>query len=101
MKQSNYDIWDLENYKVDEPNKYSNDIDKNLQFDYWHREQAIKDLFVTTSDPNVKQVLRFAMELNNQYRDETMKLYNVLNGVSDSLKGVKELVNQGIINAYL
>ena len=101
MKQSNYDIWDLENYKVDEPNKYSDLIDKNSQFDYWHREQAIKDLFVTTSDPNVKQVLRFAMELNNQYRDETMKLYNVLNGVSDSLKGVKELVNQGIINAYL
>ena len=101
MKQSNYDIWDLENYKVDEPNKYSDLIDKNIYFDYWHREQAIRDLFVTTSDPNVKQVLRFAMELNNQYRDETMKLYNVLNGVSDSLKGVKELVNQGIINAYL
>lgn len=100
MKQSNYDIWDLENYKVDEPNKYSDLIDKNSQFDYWHREQAIKDLFVTTSDPNVKQVLRFAMELNNQYRDETMKLYNVLNGVSDSLKGVKELVNQGILNSY-
>lgn len=101
MKQSNYDIWDLENYKVDEPNKYSDLIDKNIYFDYWHREQAIKDLFVTTSDPNVKQVLRFAMELNNQYRDEAMKLYNVLNGVSDSLKGVKELVNQGIINTYL
>lgn len=101
MKQNNYDIWDLENYKVDEPNKYSDLIDKNIYFDYWHREQAIKDLFVTTSDPNVKQVLRFAMELNNQYRDEAMKLYNVLNGVSDSLKGVKELVNQGIINTYL
>ena len=42
MKQSNYDIWDLENYKVDEPNKYSNLIDKNSQFDYWHREQAIR-----------------------------------------------------------
>ena len=101
MKQSNYDIWDLENYKVDEPNKYSDLIDKNIYFDYWHREQAIKDLFVTTSDPNVKQVLRFAMELNNQYRDEAMKLYNVLNGVNDSLKGVKELVNQGLINTYL
>ena len=34
MKQNNYDIWDLENYKVDEPNKYSDLIDKNSQFDY-------------------------------------------------------------------
>ena len=99
--QNKYGIWDLENYKVDEPNNYSDLIDKNICFDYWHREQAIKDLFVTTSDPNVKQVLRFAMELNNQYRSEAMKLYNILNGVNDSLNGVKELVNQGLINTYL
>ena len=101
MKQNNYDIWDLENYKVDEPNKYRDWIDKNLRFDYWHREYAIKDLFATTSDPNVKQVLRFAMELQNQCRSEAMRLYNILNGLDDSLRGIKELVNQGIINSYL
>ena len=100
MKQSNYDIWDLENYKVEEPNKYSNVIDKNSQFDYFNREGAIRDLFKTTTDPNVKQVLRFAMELNNQYRSETKKLYNILNGLDDSLRGIKELVNQGILNSY-
>ena len=100
MKQSNYDIWDLSKYEVDEPNKYRNVVDKEVQFDYFNREGAIKDLFVTTSDANVKQVLRFAMELNNQYRAEAMKLFNILNGLDDSLRGIKELVNQGIINSY-
>ena len=100
MKQSNYDIWDLSKYEVDEPNKYRNVVDKEVQFDYFNREGAIKDLFVTTSDANVKQVLRFAMELNNQYRAEAMKLFNILNGLDDSLRGIKELVNQGILNSY-
>ena len=100
MKQSNYGIWDLSKYEVDEPNKYRNVVDKEVQFDYFNREGAIRDLFKTTTDPNVKQVLRFAMELNNQYRSEAKKLFNILNGLDDSLRGIKELVNQGILNSY-
>lgn len=101
MKQSNYDIWDLENYKVDEPNNYSDLIDKNSQFDYWHREQAIKDLFVTTSDPNVKQVLRFAMELNNQYRHEAMELYYILNTIKVSMRTILNNTENAIDKTYL
>lgn len=101
MKQSNYGIWDLSKYEVDEPNNYSDLIDKNSQFDYWHREQAIKDLFVTTSDPNVKQVLRFAMELNNQYRHEAMELYYTLNVIQASLRTILNNTENAIDKTYL
>lgn len=99
--KSEYDVWDLENYKVDEPNKYSNVIDKNLQFDYWNREHAIKDLFATTSDPDVKQVLRFAIELQNQYRSEAMNLYITLSRVNDQLELLSRLTQNNLIDVYL
>ena len=101
MKQSNYDIWDLENYKVDEPNKYSNVVDKKVQFDYFNREGAIRDLFETTTDPNVKQVLRFAMELNNQYRHEAMELYYILNIIQSSMRTILNNTKNAIDKAYL
>lgn len=96
-----YAIWDLEKYKVDEPNKYSNVVDKNTYFDFWNREVAIRELFESTSDPDVKQVLRFAMELNNHYRQQAMDFYNAWDGVHELLKGALELTNQAVNKAYL
>ena len=101
MKQNNYDIWDLENYKVDEPNKYRNVVDKEVQFDYFNREGAIRDLFKTTTDPNVKQVLRFAMELNNQYRHEAMELYYILNTIKVSMRTILNNTENAIDKTYL
>lgn len=101
MTQSNYGIWNLEKYKVDEPNKYSNVVDKKVQLDYFNRESAIKHLFRTTADPNVKQVLRFAMELNNQYRHEAMELYYMLNTIQSSMRTILNNTENAIDNAYL
>lgn len=101
MTQSNYGIWNLEKYKVDEPNKYSNVVDKKVQFDYFNRESAIKHLFRTTTDPNVKQVLRFAMELQNQYRKEAMELYYILNTIKASMRTILDNTENAIDNAYL
>ena len=101
MKQSNYIIWDLKKYEVDEPNKYSNVVDKEVQFDYFNREGAIRDLFKTTTDPNVKQVLRFAMELNNQYRHEAMELYYILNTIRVSMRTIVNNTENVIDKTYL
>ena len=101
MKQSNYDIWDLSKYEVDEPNKYRNVVDKEAQFDYFNREGAIRDLFKTTTDPNVKQVLRFAMELNNQYRHEAMELYYILNTIKVSMRTILNNTENAIDKTYL
>ena len=101
MKQNNYIIWDLKKYEVDEPNKYSNVVDKEVQFDYFNREGAIRDLFKTTTDPNVKQVLRFAMELNNQYRHEAMELYYILNTIRVSMRTIVNNTENVIDKTYL
>ena len=101
MKQNNYGIWNLLKYRVDEPNKYSNVVDKEVQFDYFNREGAIRDLFKTTTDPNVKQVLRFAMELNNQYRQEAMELYYILNTIQSSMRTILNNTENAIDNTYL
>lgn len=101
MKQSKYGIWDLEKYKVNEPNKYSNVVDKKVLFDYFNRERAIKDLFRTTTDPNVKQVLRFAMELNNKYRNEAMDLYNSFYGIKELMEGALALADNAVDKTYL
>lgn len=101
MTQNKYGIWNLEKYRVDEPNKYSNVVDKEVQFDYFNREGAIRDLFRTTTDPNVKQVLRFAMELNNQYRNEAMELYYMLNTIKASMRTILNNTENAIDNAYL
>lgn len=101
MNQNNYGIWDLSKYEVDEPNKYSNVVDKEVQFDYFNREGAIRDLFKTTTDPNVKQVLRFAMELNNQYRHEAMDLYYILNTIKVSMRTILNNTENAIDKTYL
>lgn len=101
MKQSKYGIWDLKQYEVTEPNKYNHVVDKKVQFDYFNRERAIKDLFRTTADPNVKQVLRFAMELNNQYRNEAMDLYNSFYGIKELMEGALALADNAVDKAYL
>lgn len=101
MNQNNYGIWDLSKYEVDEPNKYSNVVDKKVQFDYFNREGAIRDLFKTTTDPNVKQVLRFAMELNNQYRHEAMDLYYILNTIKVSMRTILNNTENAIDKTYL
>ena len=76
-------------------------VDKNLRFDYFNREGAIKDLFRTTADPNVKQVLRFAMELNNQYRNEAMELYYILNIIQASMRDILNNTENTIDKTYL
>lgn len=101
MNQNNYGIWDLSKYEVDEPNKYRNVVDKEVQFDYFNREGAIRDLFKTTTDPNVKQVLRFAMELNNQYRHEAMDLYYILNTIKVSMRTILNNTENAIDKTYL
>lgn len=101
MKQNNYGIWDLGKYEVDELNKYSNVVDKEVQFDYFNREGAIRDLFKTTTDPNVKQVLRFAMELNNQYRHEAMELYYILNTIRVSMRTIVNNTENVLDKTYL
>ena len=95
------DIWDLEKYKITEKNKYSNIIDNNVYFDYWNRETAIRELFQETGNPEVKQVLRFAMELNNFYRNQAMNFYTAYHGIKDTLEGALKLTEQAIDHAYL
>ena len=94
-------IWNLEKYKVDEPNRFSNVIDEKVYFDFWNRAVAIRELFESTRDPDVKQVLRFAMELNNHYRQQAMDFYNAWHGVKDLLEGALKLTDKAINNAYL
>ena len=96
-----YAIWDLEKYKVDEPNKYSDVVDKEVFFDYRHRERAIDDLFESTKDPEVKQVLVYAMELNNKYRSEAMELYLSLERIKKLLKKTFREADTAFSNTYL
>lgn len=99
--KNNYGIWDLEQFIDIEPNDYKNVIDKTVRFDYKNRECAIATLFKTTKDPNVKQVLKFAMELNNQYRTEALNLYNTLSKVNDNLKLLSDQTLDVLIDVYL
>ncbi len=99
--KNNYGVWDLEHFKVTESNKYENIIDKDVQFDYRNRERAIATLFETTKDSNVKQVLRFAMELQNQYRSEAMNLYNALLKVDKKFRFLRRLTNDALNDVYL
>ena len=94
-------IWDLEKYKVEEKNRFSNVIDNNVYFDFWNREVAIRELFESTSDPDVKQVLRFAMELNNHYRKQAMDLFNKLDAINDALDGIRKLAGDAVLDSYL
>ena len=96
-----YEIWDLEKYKVEEPNKYSDIIDKRVFFDYFNREEAMKNLFESTDNPEVKQVLRYAMELNNKYRTEAMALYDSFYGIMDYMDKIKKMADDAVDNAYL
>ena len=99
MKQG--EIWNLENYEVKEHNRYSNVVDKEVIFDFMNREKAITDLFERTKDPDVKQVLRFAMELNNHYRSEAMELFDTLCLAEDQIRTHLAIINKSITNCYL
>ena len=99
--KNNYGIWGLKSFEVNEPNDYKNVIDKTVQFDYRNRERAIATLFETTKDPNVKQVLRFAMELQNQYRSEAMNLYDALLKIDKKFKFLRRLTNDALNDVYL
>ena len=78
-----YGIWDLDKYKVEGKNKYSDMVDETVSFDFRHRELAIRDLFESTTDQDVKQVLKYAMELNNYYRKQAIDLFNNLDAIND------------------
>lgn len=95
------DIWDLEKYKVEEKNKYSDVVDKGVYFDFRNREIAIRELFKSTKDPDVKQVLRYAMELNNHYRQQAMDFYNTFHGIEELLQGAQKLAENAVLGAYL
>lgn len=99
--KNNYGVWDLEHFKVTESNKYENIIDEGVRFDYRSRERAISEVFKTTTNPEVRQVLRFAMELQNQYRSEAMDLYNTLSKVNDQLELLSRLTQNILIDVYL
>ena len=99
--KNNYGVWDLERFKVSEPNKYENIIDEGIRFDYRSRECAIAEVFKTTTNPEVRQVLRFAMELQNQYRSEAMNLYNTLSKLNDQLELLSRLTQNILIDVYL
>lgn len=100
MKNNN-GVWDLEHFKVTESNKYENIIDKDVRFDYKNRERAIAEVFKTTTNPEVKQVLRFAMELQNQYRSEAMNLYTTLSRVDDQIELMRRFTQNVLIDVYL
>ena len=99
--KSNDGVWDLEHFKVTESNKYENIIDEGIRFDYRSRERAIAEVFKTTTNPEVKQVLRFAMELQNQYRSEAMNLYTTLSRVNDQLELLSRITQNNLIDVYL
>ena len=98
---SNFFIWDLEKYKVNKENQYSNVTDDNVCFDFITREKAIEKLFNETEDANVKQVLRFAMELNNHYRKQSMTFYNAYHEIKKMLKKALDLTEKTIDKTYL
>ena len=74
---------------------------EGIKFDYRSRERAIAEVFRTTTNPEVKQVLRFAMELQNQYRSEAMNLYTTLSKVNDQLELLSRSTQNNLIDVYL